>query len=104
MHLKDQFRQIEPGKARIDCRAERNQAGRFVYLLQALEGPSGVLRIVTAEFTGTRSAVSRYARSTRSDSLPSSSSADADTPTVRQIVGRAASHAAPDSRPFLGSA
>jgi hypothetical protein len=38
VHLKDQFRQIEPGKARIDCRAERNQARRFVNFLQALDG------------------------------------------------------------------
>jgi hypothetical protein len=46
MHLKDQFRQIEPGKARIDCRAERNQAGRFVYLLQALDREVGTIRRV----------------------------------------------------------
>jgi hypothetical protein len=36
VHLKDQFRQIEPGKARIDRRAERNQARRLVNFRQAL--------------------------------------------------------------------
>jgi hypothetical protein len=59
-----------------------------------------VFTIVTAVFSGTLSAVSRYARSSLRDNLPSSSSGETDTPTVRQIAGLAASHATPDSRPL----
>jgi hypothetical protein len=107
MHLENQLGQIEPGQPRVYRRALRDEAERLLDLVERLDrqvradaGPHDLHRRVVGRTLGGLAP----GEASREERRPSSWSADGDTPFVRHITGRAASQAAPDSKPLRGSA